>query len=256
MRWAVIRRSLKRISESSMASVLEATDVSGGYGEIQILKQVSVSLESGKVTAFVGSNGAGKTTLMRLLSGLIPISRGQVRLDGNTLNAMSTPERLARGLSLVPEGRLVFPDFSVAETLRIGAYSSHARQGWRERADQMYELFPRLRERRTSLAGFLSGGEQQMLALARSLMARPRVLLLDEPTLGLAPTMVKELLSILSDIQQTGVTIGLVEQNVHAALSMADYAYVLEDGEVVMHGQSSELLASPALKAAYMGTDY
>lgn len=237
-----------------MASALEATNVCGGYGEIQILKDVSVSLEPGKVTAFVGSNGAGKTTLMRMLSGLIPISDGKVKLDGHVLNSMSTPERLARGLSLVPEGRLVFPDFSVAETLRMGAYSSHARKGWRERAEKMYELFPRLRERRTSLAGFLSGGEQQMLALARSLMSKPQVLLLDEPTLGLAPTMVKELVSILSDIQSTGVTIGLVEQNVHTALSMASYGYVLEDGKVVVHGKSAELLESPAVRAAYLGT--
>ena len=238
-----------------MASALEAKNLCGGYGEIQVLKDVSVSLEAGKVTAFVGSNGAGKTTLMRVLSGLIPATQGQIRLDDHVLDRKSTPERLALGLSLVPEGRLVFPDFTVADTLRMGAYSAHARQGWRERAEQMYVLFPRLRERKSSQAGFLSGGEQQMLALARSLMSKPQVLLLDEPTLGLAPTMVKELFSILSDIQKTGVTIGLVEQNVHAALSMADYAYVLEDGKVVVHGNSAELLDSPAVKAAYLGTD-
>ena len=238
-----------------MASILDVTNLSGGYGEIQVLKEVTVSLAQGQVTAFVGSNGAGKTTLMRLLAGLIPATSGQINLQGECVNALSPPDRLARGVSLVPEGRLVFPDFTVADTLRMGAYAPHARSGWRERAEQMYALFPRLRERRTSQAGFLSGGEQQMLALARSLMSKPKVLLLDEPTLGLAPTMVQELFSILADIHKTGVTIGLVEQNVHAALTMADYAYVLEDGEIAFHGPSDEILASSAVKAAYLGID-
>lgn len=238
-----------------MANVLEVTDLSGGYGEIQVLKGVSVAMQRGQVTAFVGSNGAGKTTFMRLLAGLLPVSAGQITLTGESLNPLAPPDRLSRGLSLVPEGRLVFPDFTVADTLRMGAYAPHARQGWRERAEQMYELFPRLRERKHNQAGFLSGGEQQMLALARSLMSKPKVLLLDEPTLGLAPTMVKELFGILSDIQKTGVTIGLVEQNVHAALSMANYGYVFEDGKIAFHGRSDELLASSAVKAAYLGLD-
>lgn len=238
-----------------MDNILEVNGLCGGYGEIRVLKGVSVSMKEGCVTAFVGSNGAGKTTLMRLLAGLIPVSEGQVILNGTVLNKLPPPDRLALGLSLVPEGRMVFPDFTVADTLRMGAYAPHAREGWRDRAEQMYELFPRLRERKSSQAGYLSGGEQQMLALARSLMSKPRVLLLDEPTLGLAPAMVKELFSILSDIQKTGVTIGLVEQNVHAALSMADYAYVFEDGHVAFHGISSEMLSSPAVKAAYLGID-
>lgn len=238
-----------------MDNILEVKDLCGGYGEIRVLKGVSVSMKEGSVTAFVGSNGAGKTTLMRLLAGLIPVSEGNVTLNGTVLNKLAPPDRLALGLSLVPEGRMVFPDFTVADTLRMGAYAPHAREGWRDRAEQMYELFPRLRERKSSQAGYLSGGEQQMLALARSLMSKPRVLLLDEPTLGLAPAMVKELFSILSDIQKTGVTIGLVEQNVHAALSMADYAYVFEDGHVAFDGIGSEMLASPAVKAAYLGID-
>lgn len=237
-----------------MSVLLEAQDLCGGYGEIQVLKNVSVRMRRGEVTAFIGSNGAGKSTLMRLLAGLLPVTSGDILLEGESIAHLPPPPRLARGLSLVPEGRLVFPDFTVAETLRLGAYAPHARQGWRDRAEEMYGLFPRLRQRQTSRAGFLSGGEQQMLALARSLMSKPTILLLDEPTLGLAPTMVKELFDILAAIRKTGVTIGLVEQNVNAALAMADYAYVMEDGQVALDGDSAALLQSPAVQAAYLGT--
>lgn len=238
-----------------MSVQLEAIALCGGYGEIQILKQVSVALKTGQVTAFVGSNGAGKTTLMKLLAGLLPASQGQILLGGRSVSALAPPARLALGLSLVPEGRMVFPDLTVAETLRIGAYLPQARSGWKDRAEHMYELFPRLKQRRNSLAGFLSGGEQQMLALARGLMSSPSVLLLDEPTLGLAPTIVDELFEILAAIRDTGVTIGLVEQNIHAALNLSDYAYVLEDGKVALSGPSAELLDSPAVRAAYMGVE-
>ncbi|WP_397474409.1 ABC transporter ATP-binding protein [Pusillimonas sp.] len=236
-----------------MPVLLETRDLCSGYGDIQILKQVSITLEQGKVTAFVGSNGAGKTTLMRTLAGLLSTRRGSILLAGKPVDKLSPPERLALGLSLVPEGRLVFPDFSVADTLRIGAYTPHARAGWRERAEQMYELFPRLKERRGNQAGFLSGGEQQMLALARSLMSNPSLLLLDEPTLGLAPTMVDELFDILGRIRDTGVTIGLVEQNIQAALSLSDFAYVMEDGHMALSGASQELLNSPAVRDTYLG---
>ncbi|SRR5690606_22360756 len=238
-----------------MPKLLETRDLCSGYGDIQILKEVNVALEEGKVTAFVGSNGAGKTTLMRTLSGLLPVTQGQIILAGTRIEKMNPPQRLALGLSLVPEGRLVFPDFTVADTLRIGAYAPHARNNWRERAEQMYELFPRLKQRRTSHAGYLSGGEQQMLAIARSLMSAPSLLLLDEPTLGLAPTMVDELFNILGEINKTGVTIGLVEQNIQAALSLSDYAYVLEDGHIALSGPSHELLNSPAVRATYLGIE-
>lgn len=236
-----------------MPVLLETRDLCGGYGDIQILRQVSISLEQGKVTAFVGSNGAGKTTLMRTLAGLLPTRSGSIRLAGKPVDALSPPERLALGLSLVPEGRLVFPDFTVADTLRIGAYAPHARKGWRERAEQMFDLFPRLKERRNNQAGFLSGGEQQMLALARSLMSCPSLLLLDEPTLGLAPAMVDELFLILERISGTGVTIGLVEQNIQAALSLSDQAYVMEDGHIALNGPSAELLACAEVQASYLG---
>lgn len=236
-----------------MSVQLEAKQLCSGYGDIQVLKQVFIALNEGRVTAFVGSNGAGKTTLMRALAGLLPASSGQIVFEGRDITRLSTPQRLDLGLSLVPEGRLVFPDFTVAETLRMGAYLPRARAGWRERAEQMYEFFPRLRERRGSQAGYLSGGEQQMLALARSLMSCPRLLLLDEPTLGLAPAMVRELFDILARIRDTGVTIGLVEQNIQAALGLSDYAYVMEDGHVALSGDSAELLNSPAVQASYLG---
>lgn len=236
-----------------MPVLLETRDLCSGYGDIQILKQVCIALEQGKVTAFVGSNGAGKTTLMRTLAGLLPTRRGTIRLAGKPVQTLGPPERLALGLSLVPEGRLVFPDFTVADTLRIGAYAPHARAGWRERVEQMFELFPRLKARRNNHAGFLSGGEQQMLALARSLMSRPSLLLLDEPTLGLAPAMVDELFVILARIAETGVTIGLVEQNIQAALSLSEYAYVMEDGHVALSGPSAELLACAEVQASYLG---
>jgi len=232
---------------------LEARELCGGYGDIQILKSVSVILPRGKVTAFVGSNGAGKTTLMKSLAGLLPAASGSILLDGRDITHLDPPARLELGVSLVPEGRLVFPDFTVADTLRMGAYIARARPGWRERAGQMYDFFPRLKARRGSLAGYLSGGEQQMLALARSLMSCPDVLLLDEPTLGLAPAMVQELFDILARIRATGVTIGLVEQNVQTALDFADQAYVMQDGQVSLSGRAADLLDCAAVRASYLG---
>jgi len=232
---------------------LETRQLCGGYGEIQILKSVSVCLPDGKVTAFIGSNGAGKTTLMKTLVGLLPAANGSIHLDGQDITHLTPPERLNLGLSLVPEGRLVFPDFTVADTLRMGAYLPRARAGWRERAEAMYDFFPRLKARRNSLAGWLSGGEQQMLALARSLMSRPKVLLLDEPTLGLAPAMVQELFSIIERIRATGVTIGLVEQNVQTALNFADEAYVVQDGQITLNGPAADLLNSAQVRASYLG---
>jgi len=232
---------------------LETRQLCGGYGDIQILKSVSVCLPGGKVTAFIGSNGAGKTTLMKTLVGLLPVGAGSIHLDGRDITHLTPPERLDLGISLVPEGRLVFPDFTVVDTLRVGAYLPRARAGWRERMEQMYDFFPRLKSRRGSLAGWLSGGEQQMLALARSLMSRPKVLLLDEPTLGLAPAMVQELFSILERIRATGVSIGLVEQNVQTALGFADEAYVVQDGRITLSGPAADLLNSEQVRASYLG---
>ncbi|MDM0025278.1 ABC transporter ATP-binding protein [Variovorax saccharolyticus] len=236
-----------------MQSLLEALGACAGYGEIQVLDRVDVAIPAGSITAIIGSNGAGKSTLMRSLAGLLRLRSGRIRFDGADVTGRFAHQRVDDGIALVPEGRLVFPDFSVAETLRIGAYLPRVRKGWQARVDLMYELFPRLKERRTTSAGLLSGGEQQMLALARGLMSMPRVLLLDEPSLGLAPAMADEVFAALRSIRAQGVTIGLVEQNVYAALSIADTAYVMEDGHVLRHGPSASLIDDPMIRQAYLG---
>ena len=236
-----------------MPSLLEALGASAGYGEIQVLDQVDVAIPAGSITAIIGSNGAGTSTLMRSLAGLLRLRSGRIRFDGADVTGRFAHQRVDDGIALVPEGRLVFPDFTVAETLRIGAYLPRVRKGWQARVDLMYELFPRLKERRATPAGLLSGGEQQMLALARGLMSMPRVLLLDEPSLGLAPAMADEVFAALRSIRAQGVTIGMVEQNVYAALSIADTAYVMEDGRVVRHGPSDSLIDDPTIRQAYLG---
>jgi branched-chain amino acid transport system ATP-binding protein len=190
---------------------------------------------------------------MRALAGLIPATAGQILFETTDVTPRPAHRRLADGIALVPEGRLVFPDFTVAETLRIGAYARRARPGWQDRAETMFALFPRLKSRRTSRAGTLSGGEQQMLALARGLMSMPRMLLLDEPSLGLAPAMADEVFDRLNAIRAQGVTIGLVEQNVQAALSIADYAYVLEHGTVNAEGTGKDLITLPSIRESYLG---
>ncbi|MGJ7614036.1 MULTISPECIES: ABC transporter ATP-binding protein [unclassified Variovorax] len=236
-----------------MSIMLEALGACAGYGEIQVLEHVDVAIPAGSITAVIGSNGAGKSTLMRSLAGLLRLQAGAVRFNGQDVTARLAHERVNDGIALVPEGRLVFPDFTVAETLRIGAFLPRVRKGWQERVARMYELFPRLQERRTTRAGLLSGGEQQMLALARGLMSMPRVLLLDEPSLGLAPAMADEVFAALRSIRAQGVTIGMVEQNVYAALSIADSAYVMEDGRVVRHAPSCDLIDDPMIRQAYLG---
>jgi branched-chain amino acid transport system ATP-binding protein len=236
-----------------MPALLEARAACAGYGEIHVLEHVDVVIPSGSITAIIGSNGAGKSTFMRSLAGLLRLRSGSIRFDGADVTNRLAHERVNDGIALVPEGRLVFPDFTVAETLRIGAFLPRARKGWQARVEQMYELFPRLKERRATAAGLLSGGEQQMLALARGLMSVPRVLLLDEPSLGLAPAMADEVFGALRAIRDQGVTIGIVEQNVYAALSIADSAYVMEDGHVVRHGPSKTLIDDPTIRQAYLG---
>jgi branched-chain amino acid transport system ATP-binding protein len=234
-------------------SILEARGLHAGYGEVRVLKDVSIQVGQGAITAVIGSNGAGKTTLMRTLTGLLPPQRGSITFAGADVTALPAHVRVDKGLTLVPEGRLVFPDFTVDETLRVGAFSHHARDNWKARADHMYVLFPRLRERRHVRAGSLSGGEQQMLALARGLMSKPRLLLLDEPSLGLAPAMADELFEKLGDVRNEGVTICIVEQNIYAALQMADYGYVLEDGQINAEGAADELLKMDSIREAYLG---
>jgi branched-chain amino acid transport system ATP-binding protein len=236
-----------------MSVLLEARAACAGYGEIRVIEEVDVAIPLGHITAIIGSNGAGKSTLMRSLAGLLRLSSGSVRFDGVDVTGRLAHERVNDGIALVPEGRLVFPDFTVAETLRIGAFLPRARKGWQERVEKMYELFPRLKARRATPAGLLSGGEQQMLALARGLMSLPRVLLLDEPSLGLAPAMADEVFDALRNIRDQGMTIGIVEQNVYAALSIANNAYVMEDGHVVRHGAARDLIDDPGIRQAYLG---
>ena len=236
-----------------MNSLLEIEGLAAGYGAVPVLDGITLAAAEGAITALVGSNGAGKSTLMRTVAGLISPSRGSVRLDGEDITGEAAGLRVARGMALVPEGRLVFPDFTVEETLKLGAYTARARPGWTARKEEMYALFPRLAERRRQRAVTLSGGEQQMLALARALMSKPRLLLLDEPSLGLAPLMVAHLFETIQAVRNEGVSVFIVEQDVHTTLGIADYAYVLENGRLVTEGPGPTLLDQDAIKQAYLG---
>jgi branched-chain amino acid transport system ATP-binding protein len=236
-----------------MSPLLEIAELSAGYGDAVVLQRLAMKVFENTITAVIGSNGAGKTTLMRTLSGLLSPREGTMNFAGMDLSGTSAAERVSRGLALVPEGRLVFPDFTVQETLRIGAYCARAHEGWRDRMVQVFDLFPRLKERRNQRAGSLSGGEQQMLALGRGLMSAPRLLLLDEPSLGLAPIMADWMFESVQRMRDTGVTIFLVEQDVHAALSIADYAYVMEHGEVVKEAAAKALLDDSDIRENILG---
>jgi len=234
-------------------NLLEVESVVGGYGAVEILHGVSIRAHTGQVTTLVGANGAGKTTLMRTLAGVLPARSGVVRFEGRDVTKADTAVRVALGLALVPEGRLVFPTLTVEENLRLGAITPRARSGARARMERMWTLFPRLAERRTQAAGSLSGGEQQMLAIARGLMSEPRMLLLDEPTLGLAPAMAALVFETIRKLRSGGMTILLAEQDLHRALAVADAAYVIENGRVVLDGTGAALLADPRVREAYLG---
>lgn len=236
-----------------MTALLDLQGVTSGYGEVRVLESVSLEVSAGSITALVGSNGAGKTTLMRSIAGLLPLATGRILLDGIDIGPAPTHRRIELGLALVPEGRLIFPDFTVEENLKIGAIVRHARPERHGRIEEMYELFPRLRERRSQAGGTLSGGEQQMLALARGMMAVPRLLLLDEPSLGLAPIVVEQLFEVIPRIRETGVTVFIVEQDVRSSLELADTAYVMENGRIVQTGPAAKLLDDPSIKEAYLG---
>lgn len=233
--------------------LLELRGIESGYGNVRVLHGVDLAVVRGSVSALVGANGAGKTTLMRTVAGLQPVVSGTLRLDGRDIGGDSASARVEAGIALVPEGRMLFPTFSVEENLRLGAISPRARSGAAERLETLYELFPRLRERHRQSAASLSGGEQQMLALARGLMARPDLLLLDEPTLGLAPIMSKQIFVIIERLRQDGLTILIAEQNVQRALELADVAYVVENGRVTLSGRGAEMLDDPRVRSAYLG---
>ena len=233
--------------------MLEINDLATAYGKIEALKGVSLSAKAGEVTCLLGPNGAGKTTLMLTLAGILRPQRGSIRFEGEELVGKSPAEIVARGLALVPENRLVFPGLSVRENLLAGAYRRKDRAGIAADIARMFERFPVLRERITQLAGTLSGGEQQMLAVARALMSRPRLLLMDEPSVGLAPLIVAEIFSIIAQLHAEGTSIFLVEQNAHMALKVAQHFYLMGQGRVSFSGTPGELAADDVVQRAYLG---
>jgi branched-chain amino acid transport system ATP-binding protein len=233
--------------------LLEVKNLNAFYGAVQILHDVNLSIGAGEIVGLVGANAAGKSTLMFTLAGLRTLYQGQVLLEGEAMEGLPAYERPAKGLVLVPERRRLFPFMTVLENLEIGAYSAAARAVAATTLDEVFALLPVLAERRKQVAGSMSGGEQQMLAIGRALMAKPRVLLLDEPTEGLAPIYVKLLFDLIVDLRAKGLTVMIVEQNVHHVLHTADRAYVLENGRIVMEGQGQALLNDERLKTAYLG---
>ncbi|MEV0431112.1 ABC transporter ATP-binding protein [Micromonospora sp. NPDC050495] len=233
--------------------LLEIKDVTLLYGRIQALHGISLTVNEGEVVALIGANGAGKTTTMRAISGLRPVASGSIVFDGTDVTRMRADLRVVRGIGQAPEGRGVFPGMSVLENLEMGAYTRRDRSGIAEDMKMVMDLFPRLAERRKQPGGTLSGGEQQMLAVGRALMARPRLLLLDEPSMGLAPMLIQQIFEIITRINEQGTTILLVEQNAQQALSRAHRGYVLETGRIVKEGTGRDLLHDPAVKEAYLG---
>jgi branched-chain amino acid transport system ATP-binding protein len=233
--------------------LLEIDNLTLAYGRIQALHGISLGVNQGEVVALIGANGAGKSTTMRAISGLRPVSQGTIKFDGEDITKMRADLRVVRGVSQSPEGRGIFPGMSVRDNLEMGAYTRRNRSEIDEDLDRAYTLFPRLKEREKQPGGTLSGGEQQMLAVGRALMSRPKLLLLDEPSMGLAPMLIQQIFDIIVEINQQGTTVLLVEQNAQQALSRAHRAYVLETGRIVKEGTGAELLNDPAVKDAYLG---
>ena len=233
--------------------MLELRDVSSGYGAIEALRGIDLSVDEGEVVTLIGANGAGKSTTLRNITGLVPITSGDVLFEGVRLNGIPTHQIVGMGISMVPEGRQIFANLSVADNLDLGAYLQKNKVENARQVERVFALFPRLEERRKQLGGTLSGGEQQMLAIGRALMARPRLLLLDEPSLGLAPILVHTILVAIDEINREGTTILLVEQNANAALKHSHRGYVLETGSIMMEGPSERLAADPRVREAYLG---
>ena len=233
--------------------MLTLENISVSYGAIRALKGVSMHVEQGEVVTLIGANGAGKTTTLRTITGLLSPTEGRLLFEGQEISGKPTHQLVARGISMSPEGRGVFANLTVRENLQMGAYLKKNKAEIAHDLERGFRMFPRLKERESQKAGTLSGGEQQMLAMARALMSRPRLLLLDEPSLGLAPLVVHTIFEAIDEIRGEGTTILLVEQNAHAALKHSDRAYVLETGRIVMEGPSKELAADPRIKEAYLG---
>ncbi|MER7443014.1 ABC transporter ATP-binding protein [Micromonospora avicenniae] len=233
--------------------LLEIDDVSLLYGRIQALHGISLQVDEGEIVALIGANGAGKSTTMRAISGIRPVAGGRILFDGEDITKLRADLRVRRGLCQAPEGRGIFPGMTVLENLDMGAYTRRDRAGIAQDLDRVLNLFPRLAERRKQPGGTLSGGEQQMLAVGRALMSRPKLLLLDEPSMGLAPMLIQQIFTIITEINEQGTTVLLVEQNAQQALARAHRAYVLETGRIVKSGTGEELLHDPSVKDAYLG---
>ena len=234
-------------------ALLEVKDLQVYYGMIQALKGISFEVGQGEVVALIGANGAGKTTTLHAITGLLPIKNGTVTLAGTEITKAPPHKIVEMGMAHVPEGRRVFANLTVYQNLRMGAYTRKDKQEYEETLNRVYEKFPRLKERRNQPAGTLSGGEQQMLAIGRALMSKPKIMLMDEPSMGLSPIYVNEIFQIIQEVSAAGTTVLLVEQNAKKALSIADRAYVLETGKIVLDGKASELLNDESVKKAYLG---
>jgi branched-chain amino acid transport system ATP-binding protein len=236
--------------------MLEIKQLNAGYGKIPVITNVSINVNQGQVVSIIGANGAGKSTLLKAVSGLIPNRHGRVMFNGRNVIDQPPHRIVAMGLSQVAEGRQLFSHLTVEDNINLGAYLYHKRRNQlqiQRRISELYDMFPILGKRNRQIAGTLSGGEQQMLAIARALMTRPRLLILDEPSMGLAPLIVKEIFDVIERLNQNGTTILLVEQNARAALKIADYGYVLETGRIVLEGEASKLSGDPKVRAAYLG---
>ena len=234
-------------------ALLEVRDLQVYYGMIQALKGISFEVGQGEVVALIGANGAGKTTTLHAITGLLPIKNGTVTLAGTEITKAPPHKIVEMGMAHVPEGRRVFANLTVYQNLRMGAYTRNDTQEYEDTLNRVYEKFPRLKERRNQPAGTLSGGEQQMLAIGRALMSKPKIMLMDEPSMGLSPIYVNEIFQIIQEVSAAGTTVLLVEQNAKKALSIADRAYVLETGKIVLDGKASELLNDESIKKAYLG---
>jgi len=235
--------------------VLALQDVKIAYGGIQAVKGISLEVRPGELVSLIGANGAGKTTTLNAIAGVIPLASGQIRYQGEAIERLASHQRLRRGLALVPEGRGIFARLSVAENLRLGAYARKDTEGVAADLERVFALMPRVKERLGQLAGTLSGGEQQMVAIGRAIMSQPRLLLLDEPSMGLAPIIVETIFEAIRSVVAGGTSVLLVEQNAHLALEFSDRAYVMESGRISLQGSGAALLADPQVRAAYLGED-
>jgi len=233
--------------------LLNVNNIRYSYGNIEVLKGISLEIKEGQIVALIGANGAGKTTTLKAISGILPITSGTITLNGVDISRQKAHMMIKCGMAQVPEGRQVFSELSVLDNLILGGYTIKDKRIMNERIDRMLEFFPRLKERKRQEAGTLSGGEQQMLSIARALMSNPKLLLMDEPSMGLSPKLVIQVFDIISDLKSQGITILLVEQNAHMALKIADYAYVIQIGEIVISGTGSEMIANDKVRKAYLG---